>query len=237
MSKLRSRLSVFLFVTAMSQVLAAPSALGADIGFRAAASSGANAGTLNMAINKPAGTAATDFMVAGITISPATATITPPSGWLLLRRLDNGTNSLAIYRKAASATEPASYTWRFSNSSGSAGGIATFTGVSSTTPIDVESGASTPSSTRHAAPSVTPTLPGTMLVTWHAFSSSATWTPPAGMTEVVDRASEAAPNTNGVSLEGNTLFLTTAAATGAMVATASNNADVGNTVSLALRPN
>ncbi len=209
-----------------------------EIGFRAAASAGATAGITTLTINKPTGTIAGDVMLAAIAVSPSSSLITAPSGWSLVSRRDQssgGTQSLAIYVKVA-GTEPSTYSWSFPNSSGSAGGIQTFTGVDTNNPIDVYSTSATASSATHTAPSVTPRIPRTMLVTWHAFNSAATWTPPSGMTEAVDKMSESATGSSGVSLEGNYLFESSSAATGTKSAVASNNADVGNTGSLALRP-
>ncbi len=75
--------------------------------FRAAASSAAASGALT--INKPTGTVQGDVMVASISVRPNTATITAPSGWTLVRRLDNTNttaNSLAVYYKVAGSSEP-----------------------------------------------------------------------------------------------------------------------------------
>jgi hypothetical protein len=207
--------------------------------FRADASGGAPSGTLILAISKPVGTVEGDVMIASIAVRPDTATITAPAGWTLVRRIDNANanaNSLAVYYRVAVASEPANYSWTFSTSTGSAGGIQTFPGVDTTNPIDVENGQSTPSSLSHATPSVTTTVANAMVVTSHAFSSSVTWTPPAGMTEAFEMASEAVPNAAGISIEGNHAIQTAAGATGTKTATASNDADVGNTHILALKP-
>jgi PQQ enzyme-like repeat protein/putative pyrroloquinoline-quinone-binding quinoprotein len=209
----------------------------ADIAFVAAASAGAASGTLT--INKPTGTLQNHVMIASIGLRPNTATITPPSGWTLVRRVDNANataSSLAVYYKVAGGSEGASYAWTFSTSAGSAGGIQTFSGVDPTTPIDVESGQNTASSLTHASPSVTTTVARAMIVTSYSFASAATWTPPSGMTEGFDVASIAVPNVAGQSIEGDYVLQTAAGATGAKTATASNDADVGNTHILALRP-
>jgi hypothetical protein len=145
-------------------------------------------------------------------------------------------NSLAVYYKVAGAGEPASYTWTFSTSTGSAGGIQTFSGVDTAAPINVENGQNTPSGLTHTTLSVTTTVANAMLVTSHAFGSAASWTPPAGMTEAVDQASIAVPNPQGISLEANYALQAAAGATGTKTATASANADVGNAHILALRP-
>ena len=209
------------------------------ITFRGSTSAGAPSGTLSLTINKPSGTAAGDVMIASIAVRPNTAAITVPAGWTPVRRIDNANanaNSLAVYYKVAGASEPANYTWTFSTSTGSAGGIHTFSGVDTGNPIDVEGGQNTASGLTHATPGVTTTVTNTMLVTSHAFSSSATWTPPGGMTEAFDVASETVPNAAGISIEGNYVTQAAAGATGTKTATASNDVDVGNTHILALKP-
>jgi len=153
------------------------------------AAAAANATTGNLTITKPAGTAEGDVMIASVGVRPDTATITPPTGWTLVRRVDNTTanaNTLAVYRKTAGASEPADYTWTMGSAANSVGGIQAFSGVDITSPVDVENGQTTASSLTHATPSVTTTETDAMLVTSHTYSSSATWTPPAGMTEAVD---------------------------------------------------
>ncbi len=206
------------------------------ITLRGASSGSAASGVLTLTINVPPGTTTNDAMVASIAIRPSAAAITPPAGWALVRRMDNGaSNSLAIYGKVATASEPASYSWTFSASTGSAGGIRSFSGVDMTAPIDIENGVSTASALNHAAPSVTTTSTNDMIVTSHGFASSATWTTPAGMTEAFDVASNAVPDGFGISVAGSHAVQAAAGATGAKTATASNDADTGNTHTLALR--
>ncbi|MEK9138942.1 MAG: hypothetical protein AAB393_17620, partial [Bacteroidota bacterium] len=210
----------------------------AQVSFKAAASAAAGSGTLSFTINKPTATTSGDVMIAAIGVRPNTATITAPSGWTLIRRKNQSSstaNSQAIYRKTAGASEPANYTWSFNTSTGSAGGIMTFSGVDATVPINVENGRATASGLTHATPSVTTTVNGAMLVTAHSFASSATWTPPTGMTEAVDVASNAAPNSGGLSIEMNYVLQPTAGATGTKTATASANADAGVAQIVAMR--
>ncbi len=204
--------------------------------FRAAASKAAASGSL--AINKPTGTASGDVMVASISVRPNTATITAPSGWTLVRRIDNSNtnpNSLATYYRVAGSSEPTSYTWSFSTTAGSAGGIQSFTGVDTSNPVDVEAGQNTANSVSQTAPSVTTGAANEMLVTSHAFSSSATFTKPTGMTEAFDVASVTVPNSGGEAIEGNYELRAASGATGTRTATASGDADVGNAHALALR--
>jgi hypothetical protein len=192
-----------------------------------------------LTINVPAGTVANDVMIASIAVQPSTTVVTPPAGWTLIRQMNNAsatTNSLYVYRRTATGAEPASYTWTPTGLSYAAGGIQTFSGVDTTTPIDVENGAVTASALTHATPSVTTTVANTMLVTSHTFASSANWAPPAGMTEGFEAAALTVPNSNGQAIEGNYVIQAAAGATGVKTATASANADRGNAHILALRP-
>jgi MSHA biogenesis protein MshQ len=194
----------------------------------------------SITINKPAGTIQNDVMIASIGFSPNTLTITTvPAGWTLVRRVDNtnaNANSLAVYRKVAGAAEPASYAWVFSAAGYLAGGISTFSGVDTTTPVDIENGNCTQQGScatttlSHATPSVATTVANTMLVTSHTYSSAGTWTPPGAMTEAVE------DQHGNQSLGVNYVLQAATGATGAKTATASTQADVGNAHILALRP-
>ncbi len=209
------------------------------ISFRAASSAGVSNGVLTLTLAKPNGTVAGDVMVAAIVVRPETATITSPNGWTLVRRVNNAAttpSALAVYVRVAAGGEPGSWDWTFSSSSGSAGGIATFLGVDTTSPVHVESGQNTASGLTHATPSVNVTAADAMVFTAHAFTSSASWIPPAGMTEAFDVANTASANASGVSLEGNHELLAAIGATGARTATAASHADAGNAVIVVLLP-
>lgn len=192
-------------------------------------------------IDVPAGTTAGDVMIASISVRPGTISITTPSGWTLIREVAqaSGTSSrLVTYFRVAGSAEPANYSWIFTGGThaGAVGGIASFRDVDTGSPIDAEVGAATPASLDHAAPSVTTTENNGMLVTVHAFGSSATWTSPAGTTEVVDVASLTPPDADGISMAMNYEALPVGGATGTRSASASNDSDTGATQSIALRP-
>ncbi|HEU0188729.1 MAG TPA: DUF6701 domain-containing protein [Gallionella sp.] len=192
-----------------------------------------------LSIQVPTGTVAGDVMIAAIATTPSTVPITAPAGWTLIQAITQATatsNRVSTYYRVATAAEPASYTWTLSAAhTGAAGGIVSYSGVDTTTPVDVSAGAATPSALTHAAPTITTTVANDMLVTVHEYASARSWTPPVGMTERVDIASRAASNA-GITLEMNELLLGAAGATGAKTATASASADTGGTVSIALRP-
>jgi hypothetical protein len=216
---------------------ATPLVVTTTIVLRGAAAAGAGSGMPSLTVATPAGTVPGDVMIAVIAVRPSTAVITPPAGWTLVRRLDNAggaTNSLATWRRMAEVGEPSNHTWTFSASTGSAGGIASFQSVDAAAPIDAENGQSTVSSLTHTTPDVTTTVANTMLFTAHALSSAATWSPPAGMTEAFDVASQATGST-GISVCGSWALHVAAGPAGARTATASNDADTGNAQIVALR--
>jgi hypothetical protein len=191
-----------------------------------------------LSIGSPAGAVANDVMIASIGVAPSSATLTPPAGWTLVRRIDNASvtaNSLAVYRKVAGVTEPVSYAWAVSGASFAVGGIQAFFNVDTVNPVDVENGQTTVSGLGHSTPSVATSMANTVVVTSHTFASSATWTPPAGMSESFDQSSGVA-SAIGQSIESSYVLQAAAGATGVKTATASGNADVGSTHILALRP-
>src|SRR5258706_12375761 len=166
---------------------AASSASAPGIAFRAAASAATN--TQSLAVGLPSGTAANDVMIAAISVRPYTATITAPTGWTLVRRVSYTslqTSSLAVYRRVATASEASSFTWTFSGATYGAGGIQSFSGVDTASPVNVENGQGTPEGMTHATPSATTPGANKMLSTADAFPSSTTCTPPSGMTEGFD---------------------------------------------------
>src|SRR5262249_25861205 len=189
----------------------------------------------NVTVSLPPGTVQDDVMIATIGFRPSSATITAPAGWTLVRRTGSS-NSLATYWHAATASEAQNYTWSLSTTIGAVGSIASFAGVDTGTPIDVENGVNTSSSLNQTAPSVTTTVAKAMIVTAHTFSSAATWSPPAGLVEATDVSSQTPPTNNGQSMEVNYGIKTAAGATGTFTAVASNTAAVGNTEPIALRP-
>src|SRR5258705_435273 len=188
----------------LSASLLAALALSASTGASEAAvahrsSSSVTVATGNAMINKPAGTVNGDVMVAAVAVRPNTVSITPPTGWTLIQRVDNpnaSSSSIALYYRVASS-EGATYTWTLGGNTGAAVATSTFSGVDTSSPINAGAGQNTPSGVSHAAPSITPTVNNAMVLSLHSYSSSNPWTPPAGMTEDVDVSSGIPPSTNG----------------------------------------
>ena len=142
--------------------------------------SATNPGGSSLTINVPSGTVNGDVMIAVVGWYTATS-ITPPSGWTLIATQPDGEGvgyNSSYYRVAAS--EPANYTWNWSGTSYPAGIIYTFSGVNTSTPIDVsqvESG----TSTSPTASSVTTTVSNDYLITTFEFNGGGTFTVPSGM--------------------------------------------------------
>jgi hypothetical protein len=148
------------------------------VAFRAASS---NTSTAALTLAVPAGVQAGDVMVAQVAMRSA-GTVAAPAGWTAVRNDSSGTQiSSFIYYKVAGAVEPSSYAWT-TTASRTAGGIAAYSGVSTTNPVDVSSGTNG-SSTSLDAPSVTTTIANDMLVGfWTARQQSVSGTP-ASMTQ------------------------------------------------------
>jgi hypothetical protein len=208
-----------------------------QVTFVGASSNGAGSSVLSLAIATPPGTEAGDVMIASIAVRPS-PTVTAPAGWNLVRRTNNpnGTpNTLIVYWRLATASEPASHTWTFASSTGTAGGITSFRGVDPTNPIELENGQATADSLLHATPSIDTTLANTMIVTTHSYASASSWLPPTGMTETFDVRSQSVFGGGGITICGAWVRQAAVGATGAKTATANSSPDTGNTHILALR--
>ena len=217
-------------------VALAASSAHAAINYIGRTQGGAASGSL--ALTPPSGTAG-DILIATIVVRPSSAVIGIPSGWT--KRTDTVQSSdvtmrMATYYKFTTSASEGSTTWTLGGAhTGIAGAILRFSGVDTTTPFDVADTTATSSAGYvHTAPSITPVSANTVLVTSHAFFTSSTWTPPAGMTELADVASIPTPDVVGISMEMNMELRPTAGATGTRAATALNaspNTDPANGIS------
>ena len=238
MSTPMMRICLFRGFFAIFLVLCLINTAQAVVTFRSSNSTGQTNGS-PITVNKPAGTVSGDVMLASVAVVPNTAAVnTPPAGWTLLlstNQTSTNTSRLYTYYKVAGAAEPASYSWTLSGgNTGVVAAVSSYYGVDTTAPIDASAAQATAKLLTHTAPSVTTTVTGDMLITVHEFASARNWTPPAGMTERVDRASRG-KNNDGVSLELNTQLLLAVGATGTRTATASGNGDFGAAHTIALR--
>jgi hypothetical protein len=188
----------------------------------------ANGPATQLAISRPAAAVPGSLLLAVVAHQGGSAkTMTPPSGWTAVPNTDwfEGTNArIRAWYRWAGASEPASYTFTQSGTSGydMSGGIMAIGDASTQAPINASGGQSNGStgSTLVSAPSVTTSLPGTLLVFGGACNVIASFQPPAGMTEIWEAASSGQYK---VSLETAWQHLAASGATGTRVATASTS--------------
>lgn len=160
----------------------------------------ASAGVTNLTVTKPAGTASNNVMVAAVSWrNGSLRTLTVPAGWTQIGTNAYSTTSHgeAAFYKVAGGSEPASYTFTINTNTAErwSVGIATFTNVDNTTPVDAQGQRVNASSTSVTAPAVTPSVANTMLVaifaTKNGTSSGSTVTVPGTMTERFDVSTQA----------------------------------------------
>jgi hypothetical protein len=162
-----------------SSALAAPAPVGTQTATAASASS--------LTVAKPAGTIAGDVFVATVTVRfGAAATISTPTGWTLVRRdtclLPWTQMTQAVYVRSAAALEPPSTRWTLGKAAGASAGIAAYRGVDGASPVAAHSGATARDSRTADAPSVTTSVPQTLLVGSFGRSGTSAVTTPAGTT-------------------------------------------------------
>jgi hypothetical protein len=149
-----------------SGLTATTSCVSSTIVFRAATQA---AGSGSLVLPTPPGTSAGDLLVAQVSNWGGPAVLTPPAGWNLIRRdsafQTNGAAQVtsALFWRVAVATEPASATFHLAASVDMAGGIAAYSGASTTSAVDAHEAATSTSATT-TVPSVTTTVANTMLV-------------------------------------------------------------------------
>jgi PKD repeat protein len=144
--------------------------------------------TSTISLAKPAGTAAGDVLVACLASNGSrVATTGVPTGWSEIAAILQGTSTRTFgYYKVATANEAGPYTWTLNAAVANSGGIARYSGVSSTTPLDgTPRWASGAAATSGTVPGLTTTVANDVLVGCMSIDSSSatvTITPPSGST-------------------------------------------------------
>ena len=211
----------------------------------------------SLTIATPAGTVQDDVMVASIGFranccamgTSAGIGITPPTGWTEVRRLDNAndtSNGLVVYQKVAGASE-GSHQWTFSCTGtcapvgfqSAAGGIVSFSGVDTSSPIDgggtVEAGQNTAALAQTTPSGLSTTVANTMLVASYSYASAGPWAPtPGGPLGAMNEAVDVLAGNQSTAI--NYILKAAAGAIGQYQATPTPDDDAGNAHILALRP-
>lgn len=214
-------------------------ALAADPTAVGSASNGSGDGRVSITIGRPGGTSDGDVMLASIVLSDDDPAFTAPAGWTLVRQ-DTIKDLLrqAIYVKTAGPSEPASYTWTVPSARRIAGGITTFDGIDGTYPVDAINASVNASGTAVSSPSITTTMPNTVLVELAAVASNGSLTAPGGMIEAWEAAAPGAStrkNTKGAVASLSHALQPVAGPTGSRTASVTSaGRSIG--VLLALRP-
>ncbi len=127
------------------------------------ASSSGNVGSLDVPI--PTGTVEDDLLLAVFTHDSTSGTLSSPSGWTdLIPSTSTGGSTLLISYKIATASESSSYTFSSTDTDQLAVGIARFSGVDTSNPIDCQSNTNTGNSNAPQALACTTTISDTLVV-------------------------------------------------------------------------
>ncbi|HEX7226030.1 MAG TPA: NPCBM/NEW2 domain-containing protein, partial [Candidatus Limnocylindria bacterium] len=184
-------------------------------------------------LTAPAGRQVNDLMLATVTIAGA-QTITPPTGWTLVRVDTSGTAlRQAVYSRFVTASEPATASFSLSSPVVAGATVGLYRGVSTSTPIDAHSGRVNAASLQIATTALTTTTAHAAVVGSFGVAWNTTITVPATM---LDQAGASIQKSKGrASLRMADIVLTTPSSTGSLTATSGRSA-VSIAQLVALRP-
>ena len=199
----------------------------------------AGSGATSVSVATPAGTIASDVMLAVVSVRGAAQSVNIPAGWNAVAAQESiGTYTQRVFWRVAVAGEPAAHTFSWTVSARGVAVILTYRGVDALAPIDASAGQAATSATI-TAPTITTTVANTTLVGFFGIANAgANYTLPSpAMTRVFAAGSE--PNT-GAGPNGTSVLVTeepwpAASATGARAVTASVSASNAGRM-VALRP-
>jgi hypothetical protein len=230
-------------LVALLLILLGPAAAQADIVSRgpAATVTYASDSTTRLQLPVPAGAQPGDVLIASLGFgrssgSTQPALVTPP-GWTLVSRTDlSSSHALAIFSHVLTSGETGA-AWTTDVPVGGTAFVAAFGGVDTGDPIDTWAGRTvTKKSKSIATPSVTTSVSSTMLVAsysgYRGDGKGATWTAPAGMSELADAANSSGSRSGSL----DAALQSAAGNSGAKTATTSVDQDKAIAVLTALRP-
>ena len=147
--------------------------------------------TIVVSIPAPSGIGAGDMLVSCLALNGGNVGSSGvPAGWTSIAAVTGISNPHVFgYYRVASASEPASYSWTLTSSVANSGGIARYTGVSASQPLDGVVNASGASATSATLPGLTTSAANDALVgclAANSSSSSLLITSPSGMVAAWD---------------------------------------------------
>lgn len=190
----------------------------------------ANGGATSVALSKPSGVAAGEIEIATLS-TQGSATITPPSGWTQIISSQVGTSlHQASFWHVAGSSEGTT-TWSLSPSIQAAGGIIAYSGVDTTSIVDVAAASTGTSGTSATVPSVTTTYASDLVIGVGSFNNQGSLSAPSGTTS---RWNAHVGTTNGPTVLGEDLTQASAGATPASAITDNTSATawVGQAIAL-----
>ena len=129
-----------------------------------------------------------DVVVTTGTGAATPTTVTTSAGWVPVTTSSTAGVTLSTFTHTVVAGDPASWAFGLSQSVKVVGTIGAYSGVDTTTPIDVAATGTNVSGTAHVAPSVITTGVNRLGLTVTAATAVTSMTPPAGSTERADQA-------------------------------------------------
>lgn len=189
-------------------------------------SSTSTASPTSITVDTPAGVVLGDAMLAFLVIGGSAATITPPAGWTLITRMNNGSDvSLVSYWLIAGASPPATYSWTGLNTS-SAATILAYSGANAT-PIDTYNSATGGSNSTPSSPAITTSVNNCLVIRAYgavvSFSGgTVSITPPSGYTNR-GQAIFSGPSSFGLTVEASDIAQPVAGASASANASATTN--------------
>src|SRR5437773_3518185 len=131
-------------------------------------------------MDTPPGTQQNDLMFV-IIASNVAAVPTAPAGWTVTTSASGSGQSLRSWRRIATASEPATYTWTFSASAPLAAWEGSYIGVDTTTPYDTGATAGQ-SGTTHTTGNFSTTSANELLVVAYSLGALSTFSTPSSLT-------------------------------------------------------
>jgi hypothetical protein len=133
----------------------------------------------SLVLDTPTGTQQNDLMYAILTWS-GSAAATAPGGWTLNSSAFLSGQAIYTYRRIASASEPATYTWTFSATVPIAAWVGSYLGVDTATPFD--SGISAgQNGTTHTTGNFSTTSANDLIVVGYSLAAISTFSTPTGL--------------------------------------------------------
>ena len=150
-----------------------------------------------MVLNVPT-SSADDLLLATMVYEKGSDVIvTPPAGWNLISiNAPDANIGMATYWRINNGSEPASYSWGYDQSVKTGGSMSAYSGVNTSSPIDITADSPGGASGDPVAPDVLTTQADTMVIALYGIKKNTTIaTPPSGMTLIYTEGQAGATGT------------------------------------------